>query len=220
MENPLDQGQQRESAFAVLRKIARRRPNAERCELCSAVLAVQHAHLLEMTKRAILCSCDPCAILFSGGTAARYRRIPRRGRAMSDFQLSGQQWEALMIPINLAFFYRDSPSKRVVAMYPSPAGATESLLTLEAWSELESGNQALRKMEPDVEALLVNRVGDRAEYFIVPIDECFRLVGLIRVHWRGLSGGTEVWKEIKEFFVELRRKCGVMKEAVKEEVSA
>src|ERR1700727_1560643 len=138
MENPVDQGEQRDSAFAVLRKIARRRPNAERCELCSAVLSVQHTHLLEMTKRAILCACDPCAILFSGGTAARYRRIPRRGRVMADFQLSGEQWEALMIPINLAFFYRDGPSERVVAMYPSPAGATESLLTLEAWSELES----------------------------------------------------------------------------------
>ena len=35
-----------------------------------------------------------------------------------------------------------------------------------------------------------------AQYYIVPIDECYRLVGLIRMHWRGLSGGTEVWKEI------------------------
>ena len=55
-------------------------------------------------------------------------------------------------------------------------------------------------MEPDVEALLINRVGPAREYFLAPIDECYRLVGLIRLHWRGLSGGTEVWKEIQGFF--------------------
>jgi len=55
---------------------------------------------------------------------------------------------------------------------------------------------------------LVNRIGSSAEYFIVPIDECYRLVGLIRMHWRGLSGGTEVWEEIHQFFGHLRA-CSV-----------
>jgi Family of unknown function (DUF5947) len=55
-----------------------------------------------------------------------------------------------------------------------------------------------------VEAFLVNRTGGNAEYFLVPIDECFRLVGLIRMHWKGLSGGTEVWKQIEHFFANLR----------------
>ena len=62
-------------------------------------------------------------------------------------------------------------------------------------------------MEPDVEALLVNRVSADAEYLIVPIDECFRLVGIIRTHWKGLSGGTEVWKHIQQFFTNLRSRC-------------
>ena len=114
-----------------------------------------------------------------------------------------------MIPINLAFFYRDSTATRVLAMYPSPAGATESLLSLESWEEIAAQNKALQRMESDVEALLVNRIdlarGDVvAEYFIVPIDECYRLVGIIRMHWHGLSGGTEVWREIHQFFGDLK----------------
>jgi hypothetical protein len=114
------------------------------------------------------------------------------------------EWEALMIPINLAFFYRDSVSSKIIAMYPSPAGATESLLSLEAWDEIRANNRSLQTMESDVEALLVNRVSPEAEYFIVPIDECFRLVGIIRMHWKGLSGGVDVWRHIQQFFSDLQ----------------
>jgi hypothetical protein len=211
MSDVLNHGHERDSAFAVLRKLARRRSNAERCELCSAELIPEHSHLLEIAKRQVLCACDPCAILFSE-TGSRYKRIPRRIRMLSDFKVTDQEWEALMLPINLAFFYHDSAKGRVVAMYPSPAGATESLLSLEAWADLEVQNPALQKMEPDVEALFVNRVGSTHEYFLVPIDECYRLVGLIRANWRGLSGGTEVWKEIRGFFDGLKTKCGVLNE--------
>jgi hypothetical protein len=59
-------------------------------------------------------------------------------------------------------------------------------------------------MERDVEALLVNRVRGAREHFLVPIDECYSLVGLIRMHWRGLSGGREVWEKIDRFFQDLR----------------
>jgi Family of unknown function (DUF5947) len=96
----------------------------------------------------------------------------------------------------------------MIAMYPSPAGATESLLSLESWEEISAQNPALQAMEPNVEALLVNRVSPIPEYFIVPIDECYRLVGIIRMHWKGLTGGTEVWKHIQQFFNGLRSRCG------------
>jgi hypothetical protein len=208
-----DQPSSAQSAFAVLRKFARPRPNVERCELCSAALGEQHPHLLELKTRKIACSCDACAILFSDQGNTKYRRVPRRSRMLTDFRLTDMEWEALMLPINLAFFYRDSAAERVVAMYPSPAGATESQLSLESWSELEAQNPILRKMEPDVEALLVNRIGQSHDYYLVPIDECYRLVGLIRSHWRGLSGGNEVWKELKTFFDTLNARCGVRKEA-------
>lgn len=211
---------QRNNSFATLRRFIRERAPVERCELCSAELAADHQHLIEPASRKLLCSCGACVILFSGQDG-KYRRVPRRIRSLPDFRLTDVQWESLLIPINMAFFFHSSPVGRIVALYPSPAGATESLLALEAWEEIVEQNPALREMEPDVEALLVNRIGrmrrDRengaAEYFLTPIDECYKLTGLIRARWRGLSGGSEVWEEIEQFFAGLKDRSTVVKEA-------
>ena len=105
----------------------------------------------------------------------------------------------------------------MVAFYPSPAGATESLLPLETWQDIEDANPVIKEMESDVEALLVNRVGHARgfaapEYYVLPIDECYKLVGLIRAHWKGLSGGTEVWQEIGKFFDSLKQRATVVGE--------
>ena len=148
----------------------------------------------------------------------KYRRVPRRIRFLPDFHLTDAQWESLMIPINMAFFFNSTAAGHVVALYPSPAGPTESLLGLESWDELVQSNPLLKEMEPDVEALLVNRVGSArgytdSEYYLVPIDECYKLVGLIRAHWRGLSGGTKVWEEIGAFFAGLKEKARSVREA-------
>ncbi|MHB1699334.1 MAG: DUF5947 family protein [Acidobacteriaceae bacterium] len=194
----------REGTPSFLRQYARRRSAAERCELCSAELGPAHQHLLDAKKREVMCCCDGCAVLFCGQPGAHFLRIPRRIRSLAGFRMEELQWESLMIPINLAFFYRDRAAGKVVAMYPSPAGAIASLLSLEAWAEIASEHSELQAMEPDVETFLVNRVGAEPEYYIAPIDECYRLVGLIRMHWRGLSGGGEVWTGINQFFADLR----------------
>jgi len=205
-------------AFESLRQFARRpRRRLEQCELCSLELHSEHSHLIELTQRKLLCACDACALLFSGRAGSKFKRVPRDVRLLADFRMTDAEWEGLLIPINLAFFFENSLNSRMSALYPSPAGATESLLPLEAWSGIVQSNPVLRRLEPDVEALLVNRVGQSrgaslAEYYIVPIDECYKLVGLIRIHWRGLSGGTEVWQEIGNFFSKLRAKAEVVTE--------
>lgn len=208
---------QTQSSFAALRRFVRERAPVERCELCSAELAADHQHMIEPASRKLVCACDACSILFSNQTS-KYRRVPRRIRFLRDFRLTDAQWESLMIPINMAFFFHSIPAGRVMALYPSPAGATESLLTFESWEEIARENPILKGMEPDVEALLVNRVANMrgqavAEYYLAPIDECYKLVGLIRANWRGLSGGAEVWQEIGLFFAELKRRAGAGPEA-------
>lgn len=176
---------------------------AERCELCSVLLFPQHRHLLETQSRKIVCACDPCALRFQNVIGGRFKLIPRDGRALPGFQITDTDWEALALPINLAFFFYSTPSRKMIAMYPSPAGATESLLPLTTWEAFAGTNPDLNEMFPDVEALLANRVGNKRAYFITPIDKCYELVGTIRKHWKGFSGGEEVWRQIDEFFLRL-----------------
>ena len=178
---------------------------AEFCDFCHAPLTEEHQHLLETSARRVECVCDPCAILFSD-QHQKHRRIPRRVRFLPDFQMTDAQWDGLMIPIGIAFLVRNSSTGRVAALYPSPAGPVESQLALDAWDEIARDNIQLHRMDSDVEGLLVYRVGTAREHYIVPIDECFKLIGLIRLKWKGFSGGLEVWKAIGAFLETLKAK--------------
>lgn len=190
--------------LATLQQFVRKpRERTEVCELCAKPLGPGHAHLLEVEKRRVTCACEACSILFSGNTCQRYRRIPRDVYRLDSFVIDRHEWESLLIPINLAFFVRSSLAQKTVAQYPSPGGAMESSLDLEYWDAIVERNPILSRLEPDVEALLVNRISDSPQYFRVPIDKCFHLVGIIRTNWHGLSGGEQVWTEIGSFFRDL-----------------
>jgi hypothetical protein len=185
----------------------RRRP-LERCELCSAVLPATHRHLLAPFRRQLLCVCDPCALLFkTPDREAQYRLIPERYLRLVDFQMSEALWEALQIPVSIVYLFYSTPAGRVVAFYPGPAGATESLLALDQWAELRKCHPLLDGLAADVEALLINRLREAREYYLVPIDACYRLVGLLRATWRGLSGGEEAQRAMVGFFEELRARA-------------
>jgi hypothetical protein len=217
MDEPLSTNSGRGvTPFSTLRGFAAARPAAsaeERCELCSLALAPAHRHLLESATRKIICSCDACALRFENVLEGRFKLIPRDVWSLPDFQMDDAAWDALSLPIGLAYFFHDSKAGKMVAYYPSPAGATESLLPLEAWQALLAANPALHGMEPDVEAFLVNRVGERRDYYRAPIDICFELVGLIRVHWKGFTGGETVWREIDSYFDRLKEQSRPVREA-------
>lgn len=219
---PPTSSHRKRTAINTLRRFVRQEaPEAEQedlahCELCSEPIpASHHRHLLDMESRQVSCACDACALLFSDDRASQfskrsYKLIPRDTRALPDFRMTDLQWNSLGLPIGMAFFVRrtrdgdDEPGEDIAALYPSPAGGTESLLPLDAWEAIAVENPVLEEMSPDVEALLVNRVGGAEEYYLAPIDTCYELVGLIRLHWRGFSGGKEVWEEIEGFFDRLK----------------
>ena len=187
-----------EAPISALRKFVKNREPEERCDTCGSPLLKHHAHTFQPATRRIKCACEACA------AQQLELLIPSRVVALPHFRLRDAQWEELMIPISLAFFAYSTPAGRWLALYPGPAGAAESLLPVDSWREVMAVNPELCGLRPDVEALLVNRIGANREYFLVPIDVCYQLVGVIRLHWRGLSGGALVWGEISRFFNDLR----------------
>jgi len=177
----------------------------EVCDLCGEPVEPGHRHLVDVAERRILCACRACTILFDrpGAGGGHLKLLPTRRRRLDGFHLDDAAWESLRIPVDMAFFFRSTPAERVLAFYPSPMGPTESLLELETWAELEAANPVLADMEADGEALLVSRARGMHEHWLVPIDDCYELVGLIRSRWKGLAGGEEVWEAIDRFFEDL-----------------
>jgi hypothetical protein len=181
----------------------------EQCEMCGTPIPAEHRHVLEVATRELKCVCRPCSILFDRREAAegRYRLVPDRRLAVADLELDDVMWEELRLPVDLAFFFHSTPHGRVMAFYPGPMGPTESQLELDAWERLVAANPVLRTLEQDVESLLVDRALGARRHWIVPIEDCYALVGVIRTHWRGLTGGRDVWLEIGRFFEQLDRRA-------------
>jgi Family of unknown function (DUF5947) len=176
--------------------------DAERCDLCQTTVPPDHRHMLNLYERQIVCVCESCWALRSG--EPEFRPTGHRTLWLEDFQLPEEIWAQFRIPIGLAFFMYSSVTECVVALYPSPAGATESELHFETWNRLADMNPVLKRLEPDAEALIVNRMSDPALYAIAPIDRCYMLVGLVKSAWEGISGGAGVERAIEGYFAELR----------------
>ncbi len=184
---------------AIRRASTRRVEAGERCEMCTAPVAAEHRHLLDTERGEVLCACQACSLLFARDAASEghYRLVPRR-----RLRLAAVSTAALGVPVGLAFFV-PHPDGVVIAHYPSPAGATQWEVDAPAWRDVVDRRPELRTLEADVEALLVNTARGQQHHWIVPVDDCFRLVALVRREWKGLSGGSRVWPEIERFFAEL-----------------
>ena len=185
----------------------------ERCELCGEQISEEHNHLVDLQARTLMCACRACYLLFTAGGSGgnHFKAVPDRYVAFSDVHLTSSQWDALQIPVSVAFFFLNSTIDRVAAFYPSPAGATESLLSLDVWDDLVTANPELATLLPDVEAILVrtDRETKEIEVYLVPIDACYELVGHLRRLWQGFDGGAEAHEALELFFFGVRDRAGL-----------
>lgn len=196
------------SLVSKLRKMATPSPgvqDVERCHFCRKVLPEDHRHLADLSLMKFVCTCEMC--LIRNAEEGNYKPLPQRYIHLEDFNLSDQLWSDFLIPVNMAFFVRSTVKVGTIAYYPAPTGATESKLKMDGWTSLVEINPVLNGMAPDLEALLVNRLGDEGDYYIVPVDSCYRLIGMIRVAWKGIFGGKEVNDIINAYFSELKGKA-------------
>ncbi len=182
-----------------------------------AVAEADHRHLVDTEKRALVCACAPCALLMEqpGAAAGRFRTVPARYLADPGHSLDESAWDALQIPVGVAFLFRNAALDRLVALYPSPAGATESELEPATWTDVLGGSRLADLLEPDVEALLLRRVDGRCECHLVPIDICYELVGRMRLLWQGFDGGAEARAALDTFFADVSRRARPVREAVR-----
>ncbi|WP_314173168.1 DUF5947 family protein [Streptomyces winkii] len=193
---------------------------AERCDLCAEPVPEEHRHMLDVQQSAVLCACGPCTLLFGQSAAGgrHYRLLPERRIRLEGLRMDEGLWARLGVPVGLVFFVRDGATGEVGAAYPGPLGLARSAVGSEVWEEVARGYPEAAALADDVEALLVRRPDgpdrrdgpDRLdgqvgqdENWIVPLDDCYRLAALVRTHWRGLSGGSEVREHIDAFFAGL-----------------
>lgn len=180
-------------------------PAGERCEMCAESIADEHQHVVNVAERQLMCVCRACYLLFIDSKAElRYRAVPDRYLSFPDFALDRRAWEALQIPVGVAFFFTNSAVGRTVAFYPGPAGACESALALDVWDTLSGADARVGLLADDVEALLVRVPESGApQSYLVPIDACYEFVGRLRMLWRGFDGGREAREFVDGFFSRL-----------------
>ena len=184
--------------------LAKEAPNVERCDLCGTTIPDDHRHMLNIDERRIVCTCESCWALRSGDP--EYQPVGSRIVWLPELDMPDEVWAGFQIPIGLAFFMYSTTSECIVAMYPSPAGATESELHFDTWNRLLERNPEFR-LDPDTEGLIANRLADPPVYAIAPIDRCYELTGAIKANWDGISGGTGVEEAVARFFDDLRAKA-------------
>ena len=188
--------------------------------MCAAEIPADHGHVADLEQSTLMCACRACYLLFTQSQAGRgrWRSVPDRYLSDPARPLSVADWDALEIPVGLAFFLRSShpdQEAEVTGFYPSPAGATECRLDLQAWQRIAESHPILGAAAPDVEAILIHRRdagenslisrgGAGVDCFLVPIDACYELAGRMRLHWRGFDGGSEARASIDEFLEGVR----------------
>ena len=202
--------------LAAVRRLRRMpsepRPRAgETCEICREAVGPEHNHLVDLERRTLMCACRLCWLLFApeGAGGGHYKAVPERYVAFPDLELSHGEWDALQIPVSVAFFFLNSSIDRVAAFYPGPPAqrnhscrwtrGTSSRWRTPSWPR--SSRTSRRSWCGPT------RGAPSTECFLVPIDACYELVGRLRTLWRGFDGGREANEALEEFFAGIRARA-------------
>lgn len=216
--SPSPQTVTEEMPAPLQRFLAPRAPKVkgQACEMCGQeVPEDDHRHVVDLDGRSMLCVCRGCALLFleRGAAQGRYLAVPERYLRIQPFVLDRVTWASLQIPVGVVFVVQvasDETADTPVAFYPSPGGATESELPMQAWSTITADTPVLADVEPDVEAVLIRTHDtDDPACYIVPVDRCYELVGALRLQWRGFDGGQDARQALGDFFADIDRRSKV-----------
>ena len=177
----------------------------ERCDFCSKPISPDHRHFADLTNMKFMCACEVCTVMQA--EKGEYRPIPQRYKFLDGFEMPESVWAQLKIPVNMAFIVYNSDRNQPIAFYPSPAGSMESELQLASWESLNEDNPELQSLAPDLEGFMINRLNKPYEHFIVPIDSCYELIGLIRMTWQGIHGGEKIQDTVRGYFKDLKQRA-------------
>lgn len=177
----------------------------EQCDFCSKPIPPDHRHFADLVNMKFMCACEVCTVMQA--EKGEYRPIPQRYKYLEDFKMPEAIWAQLKIPVNMAFIVYNSDREQPIAFYPSPAGSMESELQLNSWESLKEDNPKLRSLTPDLEGFMINRLDKPHEHFIIPIDSCYELIGLIRMTWQGIHGGEKMRDTVRKYFKDLKQRA-------------
>ncbi|MEU8243601.1 DUF5947 family protein [Actinoplanes missouriensis] len=184
----------------TVRRWGARVPDGPRCGICSVVISVRHRHLLDESRRALVCGCPGCHA--RPASDGRIRPVPDRYLEFPGEVAAQETWDDLRVPAGLAIVTR--VGEGLVVCGPGPGGAVESVLPGAVWDRLVARHPAFAALSPGVEALVVRRGG----CFLVPVDACYELAALLRSSWRGFDGGQGVARgSLTMFFARLQARC-------------
>ena len=181
----------------------------ESCEFCNVPLGARHGHVADTIDHRLMCACRPCYLVFApdGAGGGRFRAVGEDVRRVGELLLDDVTWDALRVPVDLVFFFRQSaPGRRHPACWPSTRarGARPSpSSTCRPGTGIVAANPVLDEIAPDVEGALLRRHEGSFSAHLVPIDVCYELVGVVRSWWKGLGGGPEVWQRMAAYFDDL-----------------
>ena len=111
---------------AVLRRIRRAPPAAgpgERCEMCAEPIADEHAHVVNVESRALLCTCRACYAAVHAADARAASTAPCRTATCAPSATARRAiWDELQIPVGSRSSSTTRALGRIVGVLPEPGG--------------------------------------------------------------------------------------------------